>query len=48
MTTMMTSAGDSECRVLVRVAGKTVRKDALRLYSLFFKEIEAKSAEFST
>jgi site-specific recombinase XerD len=32
----------------VRVAGKFVRKYTLRRYSLFFKEMEAKSAEFST
>jgi len=31
-----------------RVAGKSVRKYTLRRYSFFFKEIEAKSAEFST
>jgi hypothetical protein len=31
-----------------RVAGKSVRKYTLRLYSFFFKEIEAKSAAFST
>ena len=31
-----------------RVAGKSVRKYTLRRYSLFFKEMEAKSAEFST
>jgi len=30
------------------VLGMTVRKYTLRLYSFFFKEIEAKSAEFST
>jgi hypothetical protein len=33
---------------LTRVAGKFVRKYTLRRYSLFFKEMEAKSAEFST
>ena len=32
----------------LRVAGKSVRKYTLRHYSFFFKEIEAKSAEFST
>jgi hypothetical protein len=32
----------------MRVAGKSVRKYTLRHYSFFFKEIEAKSAEFST
>src|SRR5215475_1460774 len=32
----------------VRVAGKSVRKYTLRRYSSFFKEIEAKSAAFST
>ncbi len=31
-----------------RVAGKSVRKYTLRRYLFFFKEIEAKSAEFST
>jgi hypothetical protein len=36
------------CFRLVRVAGKSVRKYTLRRYSFFFKEIEAKSAEFST
>src|SRR5262245_57650843 len=34
--------------VVQRVAGKSVRKYTLRRYSFFFKEIEAKSAEFST
>jgi hypothetical protein len=33
---------------ILRVAGKSVRKYTLRLYSFFFKEIEAKSAAFST
>ena len=31
-----------------RVAGKFVRKYTLRRYAFFFKEIEEKSAEFST
>ena len=35
-------------RSLVRVAGKSVRKYTLRRYAFFCKEIEAKSAEFST
>ena len=33
---------------LDRVAGKFVRKYTLRRYSFFCKEIEVKSAEFST
>ena len=35
-------------KILARVAGKFVRKYTLRHYTFFFKEIQAKSAEFST
>jgi hypothetical protein len=39
---------DCWSREVMRVAGKFVRKYTLRRYAFFFKEIEEKSAEFST
>src|SRR5262245_16131313 len=46
--TALEAVADSDRHKQPRVAGKSVRKYTLRRYSFFFKEIEAKSAEFST